>query len=173
MSIYAITVPCFAQMLRSLKGLLSKGESHAHELGYDPQNLLNARLAPDMHPLATQIRFACTQAQEAIQRLTHQPLPALSTPTTLDEARGLIEQTLQTLATADRTLIDASSGRPVAIELPDGIIFDMTAHEYAVNWALPQFYFHLMTAYNILRHNGVPLGKADYVPHMFAFMRAQ
>jgi hypothetical protein len=172
MSIYAITVPCFAQMLRSLQGLLSKGEAHASELAYDSQNLLDARLAPDMHTLATQIRFACTQAQESVQRLTHQPLPVLSTPVTLSETHGLIEQTLQALALADRELID-SSERVVSIELPDGAIFDMTAHEYAVNWAIPQFYFHLMTAYNILRHNGVPLGKADYVPHMFAFVRAQ
>jgi hypothetical protein len=159
-------------MLRSLKGLLSKGEAHAGELGYDPRNLLSARLAPDMHTLATQIRFVCTQAQESVQRLTHQPLPVLSTPATLSEARGLIEQTLQALASADRELID-SSERAISIELPDGTIFDMTAYEYAVNWAIPQFYFHLMTAYNILRHNGVPLGKADYVPHMFAFVRTQ
>lgn len=172
MSIYATTVPCFAQMLRSLQGLLSKGEAHASELAYDSQNLLDARLAPDMHTLATQIRFACTQAQESVQRLTHQPLPVLSTPVTLSETHGLIEQTLQALALADRELID-SSERVVSIELPDSVIFDMTAHEYAVNWAIPQFYFHLMTAYNILRHNGVPLGKADYVPHMFAFVRAQ
>ena len=149
MSTYVITVPCFAQMLRSLKGLLSKGEAHAGELGYDPRNLLSARLAPDMHTLATQIRFVCTQAQESVQRLT-----------------------LQALASADRELID-SSERAISIELPDGTIFDMTAYEYAVNWAIPQFYFHLMTAYNILRHNGVPLGKADYVPHMFAFVRTQ
>lgn len=172
MSTYVITVPCFAQMLRSLKGLLSKGEAHAGELGYDPRNLLSARLAPDMHTLATQIRFVCTQAQESVQRLTHQPLPVLSTPATLSEARGLIEQTLQALASADRELID-SSERAISIELPDGTIFDMTAYEYAVNWAIPQFYFHLMTSYNILRHNGVPLGKADYVPHMFAFVRTQ
>lgn len=141
-------------------------------MGYDPRNLLSARLAPDMHTLATQIRFVCTQAQESVQRLTHQPLPVLSTPATLSEARGLIEQTLQALASADRELID-SSERAISIELPDGTIFDMTAYEYAVNWAIPQFYFHLMTVYNILRHNGVPLGKADYVPHMFAFVRTQ
>ena len=61
--------------------------------------------------------------------------------------------------------------RKIAIELPNGMAFDMTGSEYAVNWATPQFYFHLVTAYNILRHNGVPLGKVDYVQHMFAYLR--
>jgi hypothetical protein len=86
-------------------------------------------------------------------------------------AKALIESTLERLAAADPAQIDASADRKIAIELPNGIAFDMTGSEYAVDWAMPQFYFHLITAYNILRHNGVPLGKADYVQHMFAYLR--
>nr|BFD41271.1 DUF1993 domain-containing protein [Pseudomonas sp. FFPRI_1] len=171
MSIYAVTVPCFAQMLRALSTLLAKGEERARELGFDPQNLLDARLAPDMHNLAAQVRFTCTQAREAVQRLSGQPVTTLAAPASMAEAKVLIESTLTFLAAADRRLIDSSDRRAVAIELPNAIVFDMTGEEYALNWATPQFYFHLVTAYNILRHNGVPLGKAEYVQHMFAYMR--
>ncbi|WP_263635236.1 DUF1993 domain-containing protein [Janthinobacterium lividum] len=87
------------------------------------------------------------------------------------EAKTLIENTLELLAAADRAAVDAGAEQPVSITLAGGLTFDMTGLEYAVNWATPQFYFHLVTAYNILRHNGVPLGKAEYVQHMFAYAR--
>lgn len=171
MSVYAITIPCYAQMLRALNIMLIKGEERASALGFDPQNLLDARLAPDMHKLARQVEFACTQAQETICRLTQQPLPKLDTPSNMQEAKALIELTLAMLAATDRASIDGGADRQVSITLADGLIFDMTGHEFAVNWATPQFYFHLVTAYNILRHNGVQLGKAEYVQHMFAYLR--
>ena len=97
MSLYAVTLPCFAQMLRSLTTLLAKGEEHARARGFDAQNLLDARLAPDMHTLARQVEFSCTQAQEAVCRLTRQPLPRLATPASMDDARALIERTLAIL----------------------------------------------------------------------------
>lgn len=171
MSVYNTTVPCFAQMLNSLKGLLAKGQAHAAALTFDPQNLLDSRLAPDMHTLATQVRYACTQAREAVDRLSGHALSTLETPTSMGEAVALIDQTLANLAAADRALIERRAQESIVIELPGGIAFEMTGDEYAAHWATPQFYFHLMTAYNILRHNGVPLGKADYVPHMFAYLR--
>lgn len=171
MSLYTVTIPCFAQMLNSLKGLLAKGDAHAAALPFDPQVLLDSRLAPDMHPLATQVRYACTQAREAVERLSGHPRSTLQAPTSMAEALALIDQTLAVLADADRSVIEHRADESIAIELPGGIAFQMTGNEYAVNWATPQFYFHLMTAYNILRHNGVPLGKADYVPHMFAYVR--
>lgn len=171
MSIYAITIPCFAQMLRALSALLSKGESCALERGYDPVILLESRLAPDMHNLSRQVQYACVQAQEVVQRLTHQPLETLSPPEDIASAKALIERTLRLLEAADAVAIDAAADLKIAIELPNNITFDMTGSEYAVDWVTPQFYFHLVTAYNILRHNGVPLGKADYVQHMFAYLR--
>ena len=171
MSVYSVTIPCFAQMLRALSSLLSKGEAAALKSGYDPKVLLGARLAPDMHDLARQIQYACTQAQEAVQRLTQQPALSLTPPEDLTAAKVIIERTLALLESADRAQIDEGAERKIAIELPNGMAFDMSGSEYAVNWATPQFYFHLVTAYNILRHNGVPLGKADYVQHMFAYLR--
>lgn len=171
MSVYTVTIPCFAQMLRSLLALLDKGESYAHERGFDPHILLEARIAPDMHDLARQIQYACTQAQEAVQRLIGQPVQPLARPENFAAAKALIERTLEVLASADRAAIDDSAERQITIELPNGIAFEMTGNEFAVDWATPQFYFHLITAYNILRQNGVPLGKADYVQHMFAYLR--
>ncbi|MDI2595039.1 DUF1993 domain-containing protein [Pseudomonas sp. 681] len=171
MSVYSVTVPCFAQMLRALSSLLSKGEASALERGYDPQILLESRLAPDMHNLARQVQYVCTQAQETLQRLTQQPVQSLTPPENLATAKVLIERTLAVLDSVDRAQIDEGADRKIAIELPNGMAFDMTGVEYVVNWATPQFYFHLITAYNILRHNGVPLGKADYVQHMFAYLR--
>ncbi|MEF2267497.1 DUF1993 family protein [Janthinobacterium sp. LS2A] len=89
MSVYAVTIPCFAQMLRSLTTLLAKGEERAQALGFYAQNLLDARLAPDMHTLARQVEFSCTQAQEAVCRLTQQALPQLATPANLRQAGAL------------------------------------------------------------------------------------
>ncbi|WP_141617529.1 DUF1993 family protein [Myxococcus sp. AB036A] len=171
MSIYEMTVPCFAQMLRALQGFLKKGEAHARELGCDSKNLLQSRLAPDMYNLASQVQFACTQAQEAVLRLGQQPLSALDVPADMEQANALIERTLQLLSSADRAQIEEGAQRQLSIELPNGMAFDMTGSEYARNWVTPQFYFHLVTAYSILRNNGVQLGKADYVPHMFAYLR--
>ena len=171
MSIHAMTLPRFAQMLRSLAAILSKSEAYALERGYDAQVLLDARLAPDMHNLALQVQYTCTQAQDAVQRLTQQPLTKLTPPENMAAAKALIDSTLEMLAAADPAQIDASADKKIALELQNGIAFDMTGREYAVDWAMPQFYFHLITAYNILRHNGVPLGKADYVQHMFAYLR--
>lgn len=171
MSLYETTVPCFEQMLRALQAFLQKGEAHARGLRCDPKNLLQSRLAPDMHNLASQVQFVCTQAQEAVLRLGQHPLSTLEAPSDMEQAQALIERTLQVLSSADRARIEEGAQRPMSIELPNGMTFDMTGSEYARNWVTPQFYFHLVTAYNILRHNGVPLGKADYVQHMFAYLR--
>ncbi|HHA2720896.1 TPA: DUF1993 family protein [Stenotrophomonas maltophilia] len=171
MSIHQLNVCGSTQMLRALRGQLEKAEAHAKTLGYDPGNLLLARLAPDMHSLAKQIQFVCTQAREVISRLGGKPLPTLQPPSDMDEARALIDQTLEYLTTSEAEEIDAGASRHVVIELTGGLAFEMKGDEYATNWATPQFYFHLITAYCILRHNGIPLGKADYVPHMFAWIR--
>lgn len=124
-----------------------------------------------MHDLARQIQYACTQAQEAVQRLTQQPVLSLTPPENMAAAKALIERTLKVLDSVDRAQIEEGAECEIVIELPNGMAFDMTGSEYAVNWATPQFYFHLVTAYNILRHNGVPLGKVDYVQHMFTYLR--
>ena len=136
-----------------------------------------------MFPLSTQIRFACVQVWEGVHRLQRQELPASvaalldegraggETPGTLADARARIAETLALLDTVAPGALDADPHTPIAHALPNGMIFDLTPEQYARDWALPQFYFHLMAAYMILRAQGVALGKADYVAHMFGYLR--
>ncbi|MEJ2408414.1 MAG: DUF1993 domain-containing protein [Novosphingobium sp.] len=181
MALTNLLFPTYQQMLRALSGWLDKAE--AQMPGDRAEALLSARLAPDMFPLSTQIRFACVQAQEGLYRLRAEPFPpsvealvdegrnASEHPGTMAEARARIADTITLVETVGVDTADLPSETPIAHELPNGMIFDLTAEQYARDWAIPQFYFHLMTAYAILRAEGVDLGKADYVVHMFGFLR--
>jgi uncharacterized protein len=181
MSLTQLVVKSYTQMLSALSAWLAKAEAQLAPGGAEA--LLAARLAPDMFPLATQIRFACVQAQEAVYRLQDAPFPpsmaaireealnAGDRPGTIADAQAWIDQTKALLASLAPDILDGDPDRPIAHELPNGIIFDVTAEEFVRDWSLGQFYFHLMIAYAILRHNGVALGKIDYVPHMLPHLR--
>ena len=181
MTLTDLLIPTYRNMLRTLSGLLDKAEAQLGSEGAEA--LLSARLAPDMFPLATQIRFACVQAQEAPLRLLGRPLHGLDElldegrnggeqPGTLAGARARIEEALAFLAGLDDGALDSGAAdRPLELALPMGLTFDVTAEQLARDWALPQFYFHVMSAYAILRKEGVQIGKADYVPYMFAYLR--
>jgi hypothetical protein len=182
MTLTDLLVPTYRNMLRTLRGLLDKAEE---QLGADAaEALLSARLAPDMFPLATQVRFACVQAQEGPLRLLGQPLDGLEAlldegrnagerPGTLAEARARIDEALAFLDGLPADALDqAPADDPLTLTLPMGLTFDLTRERFARDWALGQFYFHVMAAYAFLRKEGVELGKADYVPHMFAYLRA-
>jgi len=182
MNLADLLVPTYRNMLRALAGLLDKAEA---QLGAPKaEALLSARVAPDMFPLATQIRFAAAQAIEAPQRMVGDPRPAEldqmvdegrnagENPGTLAEARARIDQALAFLDTLGPDALDrAPEDEPMALDLPMGMIFDLTRAQFARDWALGQFYFHVMAAYAILRNEGVAIGKADYVPHMFPYIR--
>ena len=179
MQITTLVVPTCTNMLKSLKGWLTKAQTQTPEA----EPLLLARLAPDMFPLSTQIRFACVQAQEAVFRLRGEAFPASlaalvdeerragEQPGSLAEAVARIDETVALLDDLTPDALDADPDRVIAHELPSGMIFDLTAEQYARDWMLGQFYFHLMTAYAILRSEGIELGKADYIPHMLAHLR--
>ena len=180
MTLTSLVVPTFKQMLNTMSGWLDKAQAAS---GREAERLLLARLAPDMFPLSTQVRFACVQAWEAVSRLKGEDFPA-SINILLDEGRnagarpGTIadaqDRISETIAMLDRLAPDALDGVPdraIAHALPTGMIFDLTAEQYARDWTIPQFYFHLITSYAILRSQGVDLGKADYVPHMLAYLR--
>jgi hypothetical protein len=183
MSPTRLLVPTFTQMLRGLAAWLDKGAAHEREAGRPADALLAARIAPDMHPLAAQIRFACVQAQEAVHRLRGealpQPLEALTRegwnageqPGSMAAAQARISETIAFLDGLGPSDLDDGAERPIAIELPNGIVFDLTGQQFARDWALPQFYFHLAMAYAVLRNHGIELGKADYVAHMLAYVR--
>ena len=181
MPLTALLVPTFTNMLTALSGWLVKARAQMPE--GEAEALLLARLAPDMFPLSTQIRFACVQAQEAAHRLQGLPFPALvgqlidegrragESPGTLAEAQGRISETVAFLEALPSDALDVNPEASIAHELPNGMIFDLTAEQYARDWALGQFYFHVMTAYAILRSEKVELGKADYIPHLLAHLR--
>lgn len=181
MTLTKFLVPTYTQMLTALAAWLKRAQAELP--AQDAQALLSARLAPDMYPLATQVRFCCVQAQEATSRLQRTAPPAAVSkmleegqnageePGTLDDALARIEQTLAHLASLPDGALDTEAEEPVALELAGGMIFDLTAEQFARDWATPQFYFHLMAAYSILRSQGVQLGKADYVPHMVGYLR--
>lgn len=181
MTLTTLLVPAYRQMLGAMSAWLEKAKAQSTEHGADA--LLSARIAPDMFPLATQVRFACVQAQEAVYRLRGDAFPesiatlldegrnAADWPGTIADAQARIAETVALLDGLSPTDLDIDPETPIAHTLPAGMIFDMTAGQYARDWTLPQFYFHLMIAYAILRANGVELGKTDYVAHMFGFLR--
>lgn len=160
------TLPVFDHMLGTLDGLLAKAAANGGDA------LLAARLAPDMHPLATQVRFACSQVVTGLKRLSasdHGEDEA--DDATLAAARSRIAAVrLLASQTAAEAFLSADS--PVEFTLPNGMSFAMTAAEYARDWAIPQFYFHVVAAYAILRQQGLAIGKADYVPYMSAYFKA-
>lgn len=181
MTLLDVLLPTYGQMLRALSAWLRKAEGQMPDGAAEA--LLAAKLAPDMFPLSTQVRFACVQAQEGVFRLRGEPFPG-AVATLLDEGRNAperpgsiadalarIAETLAVVEVAARDAPVMDPAMPIAHALPQGMVFDLTAEQYVRDWALPQFYFHVMTAYTILRAQGVELGKADYVEHMFAYLR--
>lgn len=182
MSLTSLLVPTFTQMLGAMSGWLNKAQ--AQMPGQEAEALLSARLAPDMFPLSTQIRFACVQVHEAscrlrgmafsdtVQELLDEGRNGGEVPGSMDDAQGRIAETLALLNSLAPDALNLDYGAPIAHALPNGMIFDLSAEQYARDWALAQFYFHIMSAYAILRSQGVDLGKADYIPHMLPFLRA-
>ena len=166
MSYATATLATYANMLGTLDNLVIKAS--AHEKG---AALLQARLAEDMFPLHTQIRFTIAQVLIALDRLGNLGL-------TLDESEITSFPDARARIAAARDLVIAtdpatwpSAGDTVEFDLPNGMAFTMQAHEYCRDWATAQFYFHLMSVYAILRAEGVPIGKADYVPYMMKYLK--
>lgn len=183
MSLTGLLVPSYTHMLKALSAWLKKAQAQMPKA--DSEALLTARLAPDMYPLSTQIRFACVQVQEGVFRLRGDAFPeslkelldegrnAAERPGSLADAQARIDEAIALLDGLTPDALDEYAGRLIVHELPNGMIFDLTAEQYARDWTLAQFYFHIMTAYAILRSEGVDLGKADYVPHMLTYLRSE
>jgi uncharacterized protein len=169
--LHAQTVPVFIQQGKALLGQLEKAQTWSVEQGIADSDLLETQLAPDMFPLAKQLDFVIAQMLQPSRRLTGQALPdpAEATPTLAAHSERL-RTALDMLAPLGAENFVASEAM-VSLELPNGMAFDLTAADYVRDWALPQYWFHLMTAYALLRMRGVPLGKADFVPHMLRHLR--
>ncbi|SBV33930.1 conserved protein of unknown function [uncultured Sphingopyxis sp.] len=170
--LYDLTVPAYQNGLKALSGELSKASAWGADNGIGELQFSVARLAPDMFPLASQIRFTCIQALQPLSRLGGIAIPEL--PEDATDFAGMQEQIAATLAVldgVDRAALGGDMERAVSFDLPNGMIFDLSAGDYVRDWAQPQFYFHRIAAYAILRHMGVPLGKADYVVYMMRHLR--
>jgi hypothetical protein len=172
MNLHALVIPTYTQMLRNLSAQLDRGAAFAAETGQDPADLVAARLAPDMFPLADQVRFTCHQAAEATARLSGQVPPTMvEAEPDLAALKAMIAATIARLEATPPTAFDGGAERAIELVMPNGIVFDMTGEQYVRDWALAQFYFHLMAAYAILRHQGVALGKPDYIAHAIVYVR--
>jgi hypothetical protein len=162
-SMYSMSVEAFVPMLGNLSALLDKGLKHAAEKKFEPAVLVNARLAPDMLPLSRQIQIACDMAKNSSSRLAAQEPPRFEdNESTLEELRTRIARTIDHLKSIPANAIDGSEERDIKIPLRDRTL-QMQGLEFLRNWALPNFYFHVVTTYAILRHNGIELGKRDFL----------
>ena len=166
--LHALLTGSFVPMLQSLRGWLDRGAEHTG----GGAELPSARLAPDMYTLAQQVQLACNHARDALGRLSgagpSAPLDVRS------DLKGLHEQILATLAHLQNTTPAALHGaaeRDCSIPTPDGHVIPMNGLTFVRAWALPHFYFHLVTAYDILRQRGVPLGKRDYLSQLAALLQ--
>ena len=161
MSLYE-SVPQFIKMLRNVGRWLDKGVAFAQQKSFDPVVLLGSRLAPDQYPLVRQIQSACDRAKFTAARLTgKQPPRNPDTEQTVDEIRARIQGTIAYLETFRPEDFAGAESRMVELPHYDGK--RMAGSAYLRELQLPDFYFHLTTAYAILRHNGVDLGKDDYL----------
>jgi len=162
-SLSTLTVPAFVRGLKILATLLAKGAEHAASTGMAPEALLGARLAGDMLPLSAQVQRASDTSKFAAQRITGGTAPGFADDeTTFEQLQTRIAQTIAYLESVDPALIDAGEGKEVQVKWgAAGATF--TGTSYLLTFALPNFYFHIVTAYDILRHQGVAIGKLDYL----------
>ncbi len=162
-SMYSASVPVFKQILTSLSDLLDKAEAHATDKKIEPAALLQARLFPDMFPLARQVQIAADFAKGASARLAGVEVPRYDdTETTFAELRARIAKTLDFIGGLPQDAIEASAQRDITTS-SGANAKQFKGQVYLVHYALPHFYFHATTAYDILRHNGLEIGKKDFV----------
>jgi uncharacterized protein len=172
LTMHALSVEVFTDMLGDLSKILDKAAEHARAERIDPATLVGARLAPDMFDLAKQVQAACHQATNGTARLAGVEPPVFKDDeTTLDALKARIARTIDYLSGFDAHALEGAEERQITIPTPFDFVFEMTGLHLLKDWALPHFFFHVTTAYDILRHKGVVIGKQDYLGHMAAFMR--
>jgi uncharacterized protein len=163
LSMYQASVPAFLQMLSSLSAILDKAEVYAAERRIDPAVLLGWRLAPDMFALARQVQIATDHAKGCCARLAGVEVPKYpDDEATFADLRARIGRTVDFVRGFEPSDIDGSEGRDITITAGTREL-RFKGQQYLVNFALPNFYFHVATAYDILRRCGLPIGKRDFL----------
>ncbi len=162
-SMYQASVPVFVRALTNLSSVLKKGEAHAKDKGAEPDNLLQQRLIFDMLPLIKQIQIACDTAARGSARLAGaEPQSFPDNETTLAQAHDRIARTVAYIKSFKPGQIDGSEDHKVMMKTRHGEV-EFTGLAYITEYALPNFFFHCATAYDILRVAGTPVGKKDYL----------
>ena len=162
-SMYQASVPYFIRMLRNLRAIMEKGAAHASAKKFDTVVLVQARLAPDMLPFARQVQIASDNAKGCAARLAGiEPPKYEDMETTWDQLLERIDKTVAFLKTLKPEQVDGSEDRAITLTLRSGTL-NFSGLDYLRFYAVPNFTFHVVTAYAILRHNGVEVGKADYL----------
>jgi hypothetical protein len=162
-SMYQASVPVFIRMLGNLKALLEKGAAHAEAKKFDGTVLADSRLFPDMFPLARQVQIATDGVKGGAARLAGiEPPKFEDNERTLAELVARVDKTIAFLQTLKAEQIDGSETRAITLQMRSGPRH-FEGLGYLLNFVLPNFYFHVTTTYNLLRHNGVEIGKPDFL----------
>ena len=162
-SLYDASIPGYVLMLKNLATFLDKAEAHAKATGVDPASYLERRLAPDMGTFTAQIQLASDAAKSGAARLAGVAPPSFpDTETTWAQVKDRIANTIAFLESVDRAAVDGDPERIVELPLPNRTL-KFTARDFLFTFSLPNFHFHVVTAYALLRAAGVPLGKMDYL----------
>ncbi|RJG16328.1 DUF1993 domain-containing protein [Massilia cavernae] len=162
-SMYEASVPVFKQILNSLSAILDKAESHAADKKIDPQALLQARLYPDMFPFLRQVQVACDFAKGCAARLAGAEVPRYEdNEKSFADLKERIERTVAFIESLPHDAIEASEQRDI-VTGSGASAREFKGQVYLVHYAMPHFYFHVTTAYALLRHNGVEVGKKDFI----------
>lgn len=162
MSMYHASIPLFAHMLRNLDAILAKGVAHAEAKGFDPGVLVNARLYPDMFPLSRQVQIATDVVKGCPARLSGQEPPSFEdNESSFPELSERVKKTIAFLETFEAEQIDGTEDKQVTLKLRSGEV-KLDGYKYLTGFVIPNFFFHVTTTYDILRHNGVELGKKDF-----------
>jgi hypothetical protein len=163
-SLYNATVPVFKQMLLALSDVLKKGEEYAAQKKFDSTVLLQARLFPDMLPLVRQVQIACDFAKSVPSRLAGVEVAAYEdTEQTFAELQQRIAKTLTLISAFTPAQLDGSAVKEIVLRPGTPKEKKLVVEDYALKYGMPQFFFHVTTAYNLLRSNGVEIGKKDFM----------
>lgn len=163
-SMYQTSIPQFTKMLTNLSNILKKGEEFAKAKGVDDAVLVSeCRLAPDMFPLSKQIQIACDQVKNGMARLAGVEPPKFEdNETTFAQLQERIAKTIAFANSLKPAQVDGTEAKEIKFSIREWN-FEFVGEQYLLTWIIPNFYFHVTTAYAILRHNGVEIGKTDYL----------
>ena len=164
MPLYSATVPVFKQMLLALSDVLKKGEEQAQLRKFDAVALLQSRLFPDMLPLVRQVQIACDFAKSVPLRIAGLEVAAYEdNEQSFAELQQRITKTLALIDTLSAAQLDATAVKEIVLRPGTPKEKKLSVEDYALKYGLPQFFFHVTTAYNLLRHNGIEIGKKDFM----------